>query len=99
MINGYPDYGPPMAQLWEALGGAGLSEVSYAAYDDWLTRKPPPLATCAEVETLGREALLLHLFRIERDERFCDGHWVPMLDQGMLLAFARRLRALNSERA
>ena len=35
--------------------------------------------------------MLLHLFSIRRNERFCDGHWTSALTRGFLLAFAQRL--------
>lgn len=94
-INGYPDYRPAMDRLWAALTAAGMNEVTPDAYNGWLARAAPPLETPERVAALGREELLLRLFTIRRHERFCDGHWTAALERGFLLAFARRLAALN----
>ena len=91
---GYPEYQPAMDRLWAALSSAGMSAVTSAAYNEWLSLNKEPLATPGEVDQLGLPELLLRLFSIRRAERFCDGHWVEVLERGMFLAYAERLSRL-----
>ena len=97
--TGYPDYQPAMDNLWAVLHEAGLGAVTPQDYNAWLAKGEPPLERLEQVEALDREELLLRLFVIRRHERFSDGHWSRMLEQGVLHAFASRLLALNRRSA
>lgn len=93
---GYPDYRPGMDELWAALVGAGLGGVTAEAYNAWLATKRPPLETADQVAAIDdRDELLVRLLAIRRAERFCDGYWTSVLERGLMLSYARRLRELN----
>jgi len=92
-VNGFCDYGPAMDRLWSAFAAAGF-DGQPADYIAWLEHTEAPRDP-VRIAGMGRPDLMMLLLAIRRGERFCEGHWGAMLDDGVFLAIARRLRALR----
>lgn len=93
---GHTDYTRAMDELWATFVACGFDPSSAPDYDAWeakLGRKPEDVDFIAR---LSRADLFVLLTKCARGERFSDGFQASLIDRGIFLAIARRLRVLSA---
>jgi len=90
----YPIYPEDVEQFYRLAGQPCWSDYDYV---------PQEAGRMLEDETVIQSATLAEVVTVltycVRGERFSNGHWVPMLESGRIVALLKRLRVLRDQMA
>ena len=93
---GHTGYTRAMDELWATFVDCGFDASSAPDYLEWegkLGRKPEDVEF---ISSMSRADLFILLTKCARGERFSDGYQSGLIDHGIFLAIARRLRVLSA---
>lgn len=88
----YPDYDPLVEEFFRAVSGGGWLDHEYDPGQAYRMLKDENLvksASLSEIKTM--------LTFCVRGERFSDGHWAQMIEQGYIRRLLERLNEIRAE--
>ncbi|MGB9090785.1 MAG: DUF6508 domain-containing protein [Pseudomonas farsensis] len=90
--NPWPLYVPLVQAFFAVLDRPCWTDVNYSIEAGNALRDDPQ--AIAHMDLAQLRGLLTYC---KRGERFCDGHWAAMIEQGQVLAILRRLAQLHQK--
>ncbi len=88
----YPNYNPVVEEFFHAVSGGGWLDYEYnpeQAYQMLKDEKLIKTASLSQIKTM--------LTFCVRGERFSDGHWAQMIEEGYIRRLLERLNEIKSE--
>jgi hypothetical protein len=86
----YPQYAPEVQAFFSLAGGTFWSDFGYDPKTAYAM-----LEDDEQVRTATLEQIKTMLTACVRGERFCDGFWASMLEEGKIVKLLRRLQVLR----
>jgi len=88
----YPDYDPVVEEFFRAVSGGGWLDKNYNPEQAYQMLKDENL-----VRTASLSQIRTMLTFCVRGERFSDGHWAQMIEQGYIRRLLERLNDIKAE--
>ncbi len=88
----YPTYSPVVEEFFRRVSGEGWLDPGYSP-----ERAGQMLEDADRIKSASLDQIKTMLTFCVRGERFCDGHWAQMIEQGHIRRLLERLEVLKSE--